>query len=100
MSRGLGDVYKRQALAGGRPAPTAGQRLQGAIGVALGTSTSAGLRALLDPRRRAKSFAPAEVEASLDRIDAAAVTGAGLRVAPARHPLTGARLASIEVAPV
>ena len=88
-----------RALAGGRPAPSAAQRLQGALGVALGTSTSAGLRALLDPRRRAKSFTPAEVESSLRRIDAAEGSGAAARVAPARHPLTGARLASIEVAP-
>jgi hypothetical protein len=88
-----------RALAGGHARPTAAQALQGALGVALGSRAAAALRSRIDPARAAKAFGPDAVAAALARIEAAAPGAPATRIGVARHPLTGAPLASVEVAP-
>lgn len=88
----------RRSLASSRRSSRPAQRAQALLANLLGSRASSGLRALLTSSRRGKHLHVAEVAAQLDRL--AAFAGHGrVHTGHARHPWTGAPLASLTIAP-
>jgi hypothetical protein len=87
----------RSSAAGGVAAPSRGQLAQGVASQLLGSRVVAALRSSVNRARSHKAIAAPEVSRLLTRLREHDGSRARLRVEPARHPLTGARLASLLV---
>jgi surface carbohydrate biosynthesis protein len=85
------------SLASSRRAPRWGQRLQAALGNLVGSNLSARVRALAQPARRSKQLQVEEIASLVGALDRQG--GGGSRVSRARHPFSGAPLASVRVQP-
>ena len=82
------------SLRGSRLQPSLMQCAQGIVANALGSLALSNLRALRDPRRRAKQIGVDEVRSALERLRS--VNGGGrIDIVRAKHSLTGLPLASI-----
>jgi surface carbohydrate biosynthesis protein len=87
----------RRSLMASRLKPRMAQRLQAALANGVGSRAASRLRALVQPLRRAKQLDVAPIRELSDAIARHAGMPA-VEVGAARHPITGARLASILVA--
>lgn len=86
------------SLRSGRAEPSTQQRVQGIVANIVGSRLAATLRARLNPARRAKWFAPADVQELTARF--ADARGAAVPVVSrASHPLHQVPLSSVKVAP-
>jgi surface carbohydrate biosynthesis protein len=86
----------RASLRGGR-APSAGRLLAGVASQLIGSKAVGRLQGLRLPARRAKAFTRAEVERRIEALARLESRKDRIAVAQARHPLSGAPLASIRV---
>jgi surface carbohydrate biosynthesis protein len=97
---GAGACARRSLSAslGGSRARSVKRALAGAAYNLIGSAAGSALQNLVRPARRAKQFAAAQVGERIARLREIEAPSEALSVAHARHPLSGAPLASIRVA--